>query len=246
VTDVPVAVSDAETGAALAAALASHVVHDGGPYTPYYALVVPGTSPNRGRRDLYALHCGDDVVVQSRHPDRVFRALLAHLAAAGDLQAAGLVAVPGLVVAAGGRALLVPRPERPVAFTRALARHGVATADMPAALVDAVRADVIVGAPGLDIDFDPLDRHTASLPSFGDEPAPLAWGRYPLAGIVAPGANPGRALLELAPLADRHPEAAVDALVRLIDRLPLVDAGAPGRGDPAAIAAALDAGTTRP
>jgi hypothetical protein len=238
-TAVPVGVSDPETGAALGRALASHVVLDAGPFTPYYALVVPRGAPAAGRRALYTLHRGEDVLVQTRRPARVLRALLTHLAAHGD-PGPGLAAVPALVVGTGGRALLVPPPARPVAFARALARHGVAVADMPAALVDAGRGEVVVGAPGLDVDFGPLDACAAGLPPLGPEPDPLAWGRYPLAGVALAGGGAGRALLALAPRADRAPDSALAALTTVLDRLPVLDAG-----EPAAIAAALDASGRR-
>jgi hypothetical protein len=233
-TAVPVAIGDAETGAALERALAAHLLRDVGPFSPYYALVVPSRTPAPGRRGLYALHRGEAVVVQTRRPARLLRALLAHLAPHGDLAGLGLAAVPALVVAAGGRALLLPVPERPVAFGRALARHGVAAADAPAALVDPVRAEVVVGAPGLEVDLDVLDAAAARLPALGDEPAPLRWGRYPVAGVAAPGGTRGRALLALSPPNDPGAAAAVDALVHLLDRVPVFDAL-----DPAGVAARL-------
>jgi len=205
----PIAVDDPVVGQALDAALAAQLVPSVGPLTPYYAVVVPPLDRSGRRRGLYALQRGATVAVQSRGLSRVLHALLVHLASHGDLGARGLVAIPALVVAANRRALLVPRPVRPVAFARALARRGVTVADAPAALVDPIEREIIVGAPGLLVDLRALQSAIDTHPIHGNEPAALPWGRYELGGLAvagsAGGAKSSRARAGFPPATARPP-----------------------------------------
>lgn len=231
---VPVAVDDLDVGNALDAALADQLLAGVGPLTPYYAVVVPPPAGPGRTRGMYALQSGATVATQSRGISRVLRSLFVHLASHGDLAAEGLVAIPALVVAAHGRALAVPRPPRPVAFARALARRGLEVADAPTALIDLATREVVVGAPGLALDLHALESVVDTNAVHGHEPAPLAWGRYELAGLAAADGNPARALLDFAPPAEPTPQPAVAALVALIEDSAVVDAV-----DPDEIAAVL-------
>lgn len=243
---VPVAIDDPDVGRALDAALVAHLLPSVGPLTPYYAVVMaPEAGPGRSR-GIYALQCGATVAVQSRGLSRVLRSLLVHLAAHGDLAAQGLVAIPALVVAAHGRVLAIPRPARPIAFARALARRGLHVADAPVALIDLAAREVVVGAPGLAVEGDTLTAVLDAHVGRGSEPAPLAWGRYELAGLAAAGANPARALLDFAPAAEGTPEPTVAALIALIEGGAIVDAVDPDEIAAALGSAAPDARETRP
>jgi hypothetical protein len=123
---------------------------------------------------------------------------------------------------------VVPPPEEPVRFHRALADRGVRAAAVPVAVVDPGRSEAVIGAPGMSVD-------AAALGAL-DEGA-LPWGRVPLAGLgVAGPPSPAHALLTFAPDRDGHrdPDAVLAALVALVAAVPVVDAA-----DPDAIAAAL-------
>ncbi|MGZ4734706.1 MAG: PqqD family protein [Acidimicrobiia bacterium] len=191
-----------------------------------------------GLQRLDLLHRGDTIVARSRRPDRVVRALAGHLASYGDLGALGLAAVNGLVVGRGERAMVVAHPADPLRFRRALARHGVLVADMPVALVDPSTGDVVVGAPGLDVDLSPIE--ALALQSSGLEADPLPWGRARVVAIGVPApASPAAALLALGPAEGDHGDhdGTLRALLALFDAVPVTDAA-----DPEAISAELERG----
>ncbi len=179
-------------------------------------------------QQLQILHRGDTVAVRSRHADRVLRSLGCHLAAYGDLDAIGLGALHGLVVARGTRAAIVAHPRDPVRFRRELALRGVLVADQPFALVDPTRGEVEVGAPGLDIDLEPIRALAADDGDAVDgEPQSLPWGRYRVLGIgVAAPASASAALLELGPRLGDHLDhrLTLASLVALLDDVPVTDA----------------------
>lgn len=128
---------------------------------------------------------GSDVLVRSRSPERVLRALLWHL---GEWMhepdpTSSLVRVRATAVRVpGGIALLHPGlhglEER---LQPAFARYGIAYVDVAHPEVDFERAEVVVPEPALPHDPAVI---AAAGPSEGwpDEPAPVRPGRYPLVG----------------------------------------------------------------
>ncbi len=242
---IAVGTDDERADAAIAGALATHLVdpssvhspvHTGEP--PFFAVELHRRGPGGGPQPLDLLYRGDTVAARSRRPDRIMQALVANLASYGDLDAVGLATVNGLVVGRGDRAVIVEPPPDSVRFRHALARRGLLMADLRVAMVDPGRREVVVGAPGLDVDLAPIDA-LATGPVEG-EPAPLPWGRYRLVAIgVSPPPTPSSALLALGPEAGDHRdhESTIAALVELVDAVPVT-----GSVEPAAIDALLAAG----
>jgi hypothetical protein len=122
--------------------------------------------------------------------------------------------------------VLIPHSPRAATRERRSARRGLTIADTPVVLLDPTTGEVVVGAPGLRVDLEPLRALGATVPDLGVEPAPLAWGRYPVAAIGAPGATDrARALLALAPPNDGWPDAtgALAALADLCARVEILE-----------------------
>jgi hypothetical protein len=238
-----VGTNSSRADATLRAALGAHVVSvppAARTEPPFYALEVHDLEPDAGPQRLHLLQRAERVIARSRRPDRVVRALVAHLAGYGDLRASGLVPLDGLVVGRDGRAMLLAPPADSVRLGHALARHGVRVAAVPVALVAPDAAEVVVGAPGLVVDDAPIDALAASVgePVTEREPEPLSWGRYDLVAIGVPApATASAALLALGPEVGDHRdhERTLDALVAVVESVPVVD-----ESDPAAIAARLD------
>ncbi|HEY3725348.1 MAG TPA: PqqD family protein [Acidimicrobiia bacterium] len=212
----------------LRAALARHLVpmpDQGLMMPPFFALDVHDHPAAVGSQPLHLLTRGADLVARSRRPSRVVRALVAHLATYGDLGPLGLGAVSGLVAGRDGQAIIVEPPGDRFRFGHVAARAGFAVADMPVALVDAGRGEVLVGAPGLDVDataIDALDEESSER----DPVEPLPWGRYRIAALaLAPPVSAAAALLALGPVVGDHRdhERAVDALLALVDSVPVAD-----------------------
>jgi Coenzyme PQQ synthesis protein D (PqqD) len=235
--------NDARADAAISVAFAGHLVPEppelaGEP--PFLAVELHPRTPGVRLQRLDVLLRRDTVVARGRRPDRILRALAAHVASYGDLARLGLVALRGTVVGHAGRVLLVPEVTEPVRFRRALAERGVLVADQAVAFVDPAAGEVVVGAPGLDVDLRAFDVLTADRDADAGEPAPLAWGRHALVGFgVGPSASAGAALLAFGPDADdrRAHEATILALGALVTELPVGDEVTPD-----AIAARLQAG----
>jgi hypothetical protein len=212
-------------------ALAAHVaarLPGAGAEPPFLAISAPDSAPDRGLRRLHVVHRGDAIVARGDDASGAVRAVAAYLASFGDLGAAGLAALDAVVVAAAGRALVVPPPDEPVRFRHALADRGLRAGTVPVAVVDPARAEAVVGAPGITLD-------DAVLGAAGDDGLP--WGRVPLAGLgVAGPPGPANALLTFAPARDGHrdPDAVLAALVALVATVPVVAAA-----DPDTIAAFL-------
>jgi hypothetical protein len=229
---VVVGTDTAEVRDAVEAALGAHVVPDPGTEAipPTFSITLAAQAP-RGLRPLHVLHRGSPVAVSSRRAARVLDALPLHLAVHTDLTASGLVAVPAVAVAPVGAApgepvVLIPQSPRAAARERRSARQGLTVADGPVVLLDPATGEVVVGAPGLTVDRASLHALAATVPDIGDEPEPLAWGRYPVGAIGARGAtDPVRALLALAPPNEGWPdaEAVLDALAALCGRVEILD-----------------------
>jgi hypothetical protein len=224
--------NDARADAAIAAAFARHLLPEPellASEPPWLAVELHART-GAGLQRLDLLLRRDSAVARSRRPDRILRALVAHVASYGDLGRLGLAALRGTVVGRDGRVLLVPEVDEPVRFRRDLAALGVAVADQPVALVDPSTREVVVGAPGLDPDLAACDALAPDVDAAEDEPAPLGWGRYPLAGVgVAGPATGASALLAFGPDADdpRDHDATITALCSLITELPVADAATP-------------------
>jgi hypothetical protein len=92
----------------------------------------------------------------------------------------------------------------------------------PAGCLVDPRAEVVVGAPGLEVDPAPIDRLAAE--PVEHEPDPLPWGRYRVTAIGVPApASPAAALLALGPEVGDHRDhgATIDALLALLDSVPV-------------------------
>ncbi|MFM7271141.1 MAG: PqqD family protein [Actinomycetes bacterium] len=229
-TDTP-AVRDAVEAACASLVVASADLPPSTPSVPpTFSITLADRAP-RGLRPLHALHGGSPVALSSRRARRVLEALPLHLAVHGDLAAAGVVAIPAVAVAAvgtepGDPVVLVPHSPRAAQRDRRSARRGLTRADTPVVLLDPLTGEVVVGAPGLDVDLGPLHALADSVADLGDEPAPLAWGRYPVAAIGARGlTDPARALLALGPSNEGWPtlEASLEALAALVTRVELLE-----------------------
>jgi hypothetical protein len=221
---------------AVAAAFAAHVVADAdlpsgaAEVPPTFSVTLAEQTP-RGLQPLHVLHRGAPLAIGSRRARRVLEGLVLHLAVHSDLAAAGLVALPAVAVARTGTGpgepvVLVPQSPRAAARERRGARRGLTVADTPVALLDPATGEVVVGAPGLEVDLGPLHALAATVPDVGPEVEPLAWGRYPVAAIGARGATDRtRALLALAPPQEGWPDApaAQAALVDLVGRVEILE-----------------------
>jgi len=128
---------------------------------------------------------GSNVLVRSRSPRRVMRALLWQLGARMDEfdSGSGLVQVTATAVHVNGGIVLLPPGLHGLEehLQPAFARYGVSYVDVPYPEVDLERAEVVVPEPGLPHDETVL---AAAGPAGGwpDESAPVAPGRYPLVG----------------------------------------------------------------
>jgi PqqD family protein of HPr-rel-A system len=228
-----VATNDVRADTAIEAALAGHLLPEPDVLAaepPFLAVELHSRAPGPGRQRLDLVVRRDAAVARSRRPDRILRALVAHVASYGDLTGLGLAALRGTVVGRGGRVLLVPEVEEPVRFRRELAALGIAAADQPVALVDPTAREVVVGAPGVEVDLSAFAALAPEPSAAADEPAPLAWGRYALAGLgVHAPASTAAALLAFGPDADdrRDHAATIAALVALLADVPVVDAVTP-------------------
>ena len=182
---------------AVRASLAAHVVELTAGRGRERAAVPRGSAPAdrharaAAPRPLHLLHRGDAVLARSPHRGRDRRGRWPrYLASYADLAPSGSPRSTASSSRTGDRALLVPEPDDPVRFRHALTRRGARSADVDVAVVDAGRAEIVVGAPGLTVDDGRLGRSrpTGTLP----------WGRYPLDALVVAGpADASGALLEL-------------------------------------------------
>jgi hypothetical protein len=235
---VTVGTDRAPADAAMRQALAAHLaVAPAGTESTPPLLAVTWSEPVRDAtggdpQPLHLLQRGDTLVARSRRPADVVRALAGHLATYGDLAALGLATVGGVVVGAGDQAVIVPEPEDPIRFRRSLARHGVRVADLPVAIVDPVRGEAVVGAPGLTVDLGAIDgpaRDRELLESAHPADA-LPWGRYRVVAMAVPApATRAGALLAFGPRRDEHrdQDATFAALLALLDLVPVVEAVEP-------------------
>ncbi len=205
------------------------VAHDA---RPAFSLTLATSDVDaRGMKPLHLLYRGGDVLVSGRNASRVLNALAPYLALHGDLSGAGVVAIPGLVVAQAGT-----KPGEPVMLLQAaarltgreqrLAKAGIMVADSPAIWLDPVTNEVVVGAPGVSFDSRSLMSHAEGYPQLGADISLLSSGRYPVHAVSARGAHdPLSVLLAFAPPNEGWPlaESALEALDALLDRVEIIE-----------------------
>lgn len=216
--------ADAEVGRALDAAFGARALgrRDVSIDRPSYGVVLPRPSTDRGPTDLARLHRGPDVLLRSRDPERVLRALITLIAAHDPPP--GHALLEGLAVGANGRAAIVPVPANRVRFERAAARFGLAVSDPPVTMVGLEPATAVVGAPGV-IDLEPLRAVAAHRQHRDGEPAPLAWGTYELVAIAVSGRPDAASVVgELGPSVGSQIRGgpALAELLRFIRSVPIV------------------------
>jgi hypothetical protein len=207
----------------------------GGP--PSFGLVLPDGGPERGIQPVARLQRGAEVLLRSRDPERVVHALAAQLASLLPRSAGDPVPLHALAVGGPGGVVLVPVPANRVAYERAAAVGGLGVSGADVVFLAPHRRTVVLGAPGLALDLDPLLRVAATRRRLGGEPAALAAGAYPLAGIAVPGRATGATVLaELAPArrVGVDPVPAVGALLGAIAAVPIASGV-----EPAALRAGL-------
>ncbi len=228
--------ADEEMAAALVAALGSRVrAHLDHPRErASYGLVIPAGTRDRGPADLARLHRGPDVLLTSRDPERVVRALIAQLAT--HAPPPKHVVLDAIAVGGSGRVVVAPMPITRAPFERGVARVGLRVSDASAVIVGLDPPVVVVGNPWPEIDLEPLTRVAAQRRHLGDEPGSLEWGTYELSAITVAGpANLASVLGELATTARPGVTASLTPLVELVAGVPIVS----GSG-PEAIASVLD------
>ncbi len=205
--DVGVSIgADTEVAEALAAALGSRVLsRETAPVgRASYGIVIPSGARGRAPVALARLHRGPDVLLTSRDPRRVLRAALAqivtHRAGAADLL------LEGIVVGRDGQAVVVPLPANRVAFERAAAEFGLGVSDASMAMVQLQPPQITVGAPGLDVDFGPLEGLGASRRHLTEPARLLPWGSHDLVAVAVNGApNAASVIGELGPRLGSNP-----------------------------------------
>lgn len=199
---------------------------------PAFSLTLATSNiESRGIKALHLLYRGGEVVVSGRNASRVLNALAPYLAFHGDLEAAGVVAIPGLVVAKAGTnpgepVMLLQAAARLSGRERRLAKAGLMIADSPAIWLDPVTSEVVVGAPGALFDSSSLMSLAERFPRLGAEIEILSPGRYPVHAVSALGAHdPLSALLAFAPPSEGWPlaESSLEALDALLDRVEIIE-----------------------
>ena len=227
-----------EVCAAVEAAFSSYIVrHSDIPIAahdarPAFSLTLATSNVDeRGIKPLHLLYRGGEVVVSGRNASRVLNALAPYLAFHGDLSGAGVVAIPGLVVAKAGTnpgepVMLLQAAARLTGREQRLAKAGLMVADSPAIWLDPVTNEVVVGAPGVSFDSSSLMSLAKGFPRLGADISLLSPGRYPVHAVSARGAHdPLSALLAFAPPCEGWPlaESAVEALDALLDRVEIIE-----------------------
>lgn len=185
----------------------------------------------RGMKPLHLLYRGGDVVVSGRNASRVLNALAPYLALHGDLSGAGVVAIPGLVIAKAGTnpgepVMLLQAAARLTGREQRLAKAGIMVADSPAIWLDPATNEVVVGAPGVSFDSRSLMSHAEGYLQLGADISLLSSGRYPVHAVSARGAHdPLSVLLAFAPPSEGWPlaERALEALDALLESVEIIE-----------------------
>ncbi len=161
-----------------------------------YGVVLPAAPRHSGVMELSRLHRGPDVLLTSRDPERILRAVVAQVAL-HDV-APSRLRLDAVVVGDGVRAVVMAAPAHRNAYAREAARHGLSLSDTTAIALDVESGTVIHGPEWNDLDLAALSRIADDRRHLGAEPGPLPWGRMELVAIVVEGpANAGSVLGEM-------------------------------------------------
>ncbi len=161
-----------------------------------YGEVLPAAPRQSGVMELSRLHRGPDVLLTSRDPERILRALVAQVAL--HAVAPPQVRLDAVAVGDGARAVVMAAPAHRNAYAREAARHGLWLSDATAIVVDLESGTVIHGPEWQDLNRAPLARIAADRRHLGAEPDPLPWGRMKLIAIAVEGpADAGSVLGEM-------------------------------------------------
>jgi Coenzyme PQQ synthesis protein D (PqqD) len=161
-----------------------------------YGVLLP--APGAGSvQDVAGLYRGPDLLARARHPEPVVEALIAQVGA--HCVPAGGVLLEAVAVGRNGRVALVAPPANPVAFERAAARQGLATAPGTAVVVAPGGRTVLTGAPWLDVDRDRIARAVRDRAHTGDALPTLAAGEHEIVALGASVPSVATAFGELAP-----------------------------------------------
>ncbi|MEO6468256.1 MAG: PqqD family protein [Acidimicrobiia bacterium] len=192
--------ADAEVADGLAAALGPRSVRIETAPTDRasYGLVVPSDGRDRERVALARLHRGPDVLLTSRDPMRVLRAVFAQIAIHSPT--AGSQLLEGMAVGRDGRVVVMPAPANRVGFERSAAELGLSVSDSSMVMVQVTPLQVIIGAPDLGVDFGPLEELASARRSLSEPALSLPWGCHELVGIAVNGSPDAAAVIgELGP-----------------------------------------------
>ena len=161
-----------------------------------YGVLLPaaGAGPVQAVAGLYR---GPDLLARSRHPEPVVEALIAQVGA--HALPAGGVLLEAVAVGRRGRVALVAPPANRVAFERAAARRGLATAPGTAVVVAPGGTTVLTGAPWLEVDRDRIARAVRDRAHTGDALPMLAPGAHEIVALGASVPTVATAFGELAP-----------------------------------------------
>ena len=230
--DLGVRTSSGRLHGLLRSALRHHFIADEDTSAPAnFSLRLGSEDGTRGAADFHVLYRGTAPVVRTRRVGRLVEGLLAHLSSfveAGDPTSLELDVV---ALVTDGVALLAPSDLRHVlpSIERRLNAKGLRVVDRPWARIDPTTCELVVAAPQLVVDREPLHGLAgAGRERQQDEPVPP--GRYPVRGwAFGAGTRPqgpisralavtlaGSALLNLASLGEQD---ALDGLVRVMSGL---------------------------
>lgn len=163
-----------------------------------YGLVIPSGGRHHGPVALARLHRGPDVLLTSRDPLRVMRAVFAQIATHSP--AAGNHLLEGIAVGRDGRVVVMPAPANRVGFERSAAELGLGVSDASMVMVQVTPPRATIGAPDLGVDFGPLEKLASARRSLAEPALSLQWGRHDLVGIAVNGSPDAAAVIgELGP-----------------------------------------------
>ena len=167
----------------LRAALAAHLVETV-EAPANYSVQLGEPSASGAGTGFHFLYRSSASVVRTRDARRVAHGLFTHLSSHRVDPGPGLLRVHGVTLVAGGTAVLAPAVLRQWLdlIERRLNGQGLRIADTPWALVDPTRAEVVVPAPSLQVNWSALERLDTLTGGRGRPDPPVEPGRYPLVG----------------------------------------------------------------
>ena len=168
--------SNADVDAALRRVLREHVVDVAAPNN--FSLLMAGNDA----RAFNFLYQANDVLVRTRTPGRVLRALVQHLSEFAE-PAVPTVRIHATGFFANGAVIVAPdelRAEIPNIETR-LNVAGLRVIDSPVLHIDPETAQLVIPEPALRVDAGALAEYEDAHPAKGREQPPVLPGRYPIA-----------------------------------------------------------------